>query len=58
MSWGQMVEDVALATRNNPVPLHFVPKHGGMTFTPLEIEHAIEKINANPQNPETLWEPS
>jgi len=58
MSWGQMVEDVALATRHNPVPLHFVPKHGGMTFTPNEIERAIEAVFADPQNPKSLWEPS
>jgi 2-oxoglutarate ferredoxin oxidoreductase subunit alpha len=58
MSWGQMVEDVALATRHNPAPLHFVPKHGGITFTPAEIEQVIEQIQANPQNPATLWEAS
>ena len=58
MSWGQMVEDVALSTRMNPVPLHFVPKHGGTTFTPIEIENAIEKVIADPTHGKTLWEPS
>ncbi len=44
MSWGQMVEDVALSMYGAPKPLHFVPKHGGMVFTPHEIAGAIEKI--------------
>lgn len=57
MSLGQMVEDVALATRGNPLPLHFVGKYGGMTFTPNEVALAMEQILDNPQRPESLWAP-
>jgi 2-oxoglutarate ferredoxin oxidoreductase subunit alpha len=57
MSWGQMIEDVALATRGNPVPLHFVGKHGGMTFTPNEIAESIKKILDNPNRTESSWQP-
>lgn len=56
MSWGQMIEDVALATRLNPVPLHFVPRHGGLTFNPNDVETPLRAIYANPQNSDTLWE--
>ena len=57
MNWGQMVEDVALSMRMNPNPIHFVPKHGGLTFTPHDIEEALLKINADHNNPGTLWRP-
>jgi 2-oxoglutarate ferredoxin oxidoreductase subunit alpha len=57
MSWGQMVEDVALAMRMNPNPLHFVPKHGGLTFTPHDVEDVLHEILADHQHPNTLWQP-
>jgi len=56
MSWGQMIEDVALATRMNPVPLHFVARHGGLTFNPDDVEKPLRAIYDNPQNSDTLWE--
>jgi 2-oxoglutarate ferredoxin oxidoreductase subunit alpha len=58
MSWGQMVEDVALAMYGRPKPLHFVPKHGGMVFTPAEIAEHLMKVLADPQHAESLWRPS
>ena len=58
MSWGQFVEDVALALRHEPVPIHFVPKHGGLTFTPPDITAAVGRISANHEDSASLWEPS
>ncbi len=58
MSWGQLVEDVALALRNVPVPIHLVPKHGGVTFTPPDITAAVKRISANREDNASLWEPS
>jgi len=55
MNWGQMVEDVALAGRNIAVPVHFVPKHGGVTFSPDDVKQAITKIAADPKGGDTLW---
>jgi 2-oxoglutarate ferredoxin oxidoreductase subunit alpha len=58
MSWGQMVEDVALAMYGRPKPLHFVPKHGGMVFTPHEIAEHVERIAVDQEHSPTLWRPS
>jgi 2-oxoglutarate/2-oxoacid ferredoxin oxidoreductase subunit alpha len=58
LSWGQLVEDVALSMYGRPKPLHFVPKHGGMVFTPREIAESIEKIAANAEHGPTLWRPN
>lgn len=57
MSWGQMVEDVALALRMNPVPLHFVMRNGGLTFSPDDVEVPLKIIAADPQRSESLWAP-
>ena len=57
MSWGQMVEDAALALRMNPAPLHFVMRNGGLTFSPDDVEGPLKAIAANPQRSESLWEP-
>lgn len=57
MSWGQMVEDVALATRNLPVPIHLVMKHGGLTFNPADVEEPLRAINSDPELPKSRWEP-
>ena len=57
MNWGQMVEDAALALRMNPVPLHFVPRHGGLTFGPDDVEIPLRAIAADPNRSETLWGP-
>ena len=57
MSWGQMVEDVALALRMNPAPLHFVSRNGGLTFSPDDVETPLKAIAADPQRSETLWAP-
>ncbi|OPX23384.1 MAG: 3-methyl-2-oxobutanoate dehydrogenase subunit VorB [Planctomycetales bacterium 4484_113] len=54
MNWGQMVEDVAMAVSGKK-PVHFVPKHGGLTFTPEDMLEPIRAIRENPMNPETLW---
>lgn len=58
MSWGQMVEDVALALRMNPVPLHFLARHGGLTFNPHNVEEPLRKIAADYQNSDTMWQVS
>ncbi len=55
MSWGQMVEDVALAMRLNDAPLHFVPRHGGLTFNPNDVEQPLRAIAADPQRSDSLW---
>ena len=57
MSWGQMIEDVALATHGQALPLHFVPKHGGMVFTPAEIASHLKRIVAKPGSEESVWRP-
>jgi 2-oxoglutarate/2-oxoacid ferredoxin oxidoreductase subunit alpha len=58
MSWGQLVEDVALALRHTPVPVHLVMKNGGVTFTPPDVTAAVKRIAANREDSATLWEPS
>jgi 2-oxoglutarate/2-oxoacid ferredoxin oxidoreductase subunit alpha len=58
MSWGQLVEDVALALRNVPVPVHLVMKNGGVTFTPPDVSAAVSGIAADRESRLTLWEPS
>jgi 2-oxoglutarate ferredoxin oxidoreductase subunit alpha len=58
MNWGQMIEDVALATRLNPVPLHFVARHGGLTFSPADVEEPLRAIAADPERSESRWQPS
>jgi len=58
LSWGQMIEDVALALYNTPKPLHFFPRHGGVVFTPAEIAGHLEQVIRNPLAPESLWRPS
>jgi hypothetical protein len=55
MSWGQMIEDVALALRMNPVPLHFVARHGGLTFNPNDVESPLRAIAADYHNSKTMW---
>ncbi len=54
MNWGQMIEDVKLAVLATK-PVHFVPKHGGLTFTPEDLIGSIRDIMKNPENPQTLW---
>jgi 2-oxoglutarate ferredoxin oxidoreductase subunit alpha len=54
MNWGQMIEDVKLAVLDKK-PVHFVPKHGGLTFTPEDLTEPIRAILENPENPDTLW---
>ena len=58
MSWGQMIEDVALAMYGRPRPLHFVARHGGVVFTPAEVAQEINKISADPEHGPSLWRPS
>jgi 2-oxoglutarate ferredoxin oxidoreductase subunit alpha len=58
LSWGQMIEDVALALYNAPKPLHFFPKHGGMVFTPAEIAEHLERVIKQPLAGESLWRPN
>ena len=43
MSHGQMIEDVKLSVEA-PVPVHFLGKAGGLTFTIAEIVNKIEMI--------------
>lgn len=57
MNWGQMVEDVKLAALADK-PVHFVPKHGGLTFTPEDIIDPVRALLKNPENPKTLWDAS
>ncbi len=54
MNWGQMVEDVILAVGDRK-PVHFISKHGGLTFTPEDMLEPIYKIFANPNCPDTLF---
>jgi 2-oxoglutarate/2-oxoacid ferredoxin oxidoreductase subunit alpha len=58
MSWGQLVEDVALALRNVAVPVHLVMRNGGVTFTPPDVAAAVKQIGADRESRLTLWEPS
>jgi len=55
MNWGQMVEDVKLAVLDEK-PVHFVAKHGGLTFTPEDLIEPILRILDRPDNPSTLWD--
>jgi 2-oxoglutarate ferredoxin oxidoreductase subunit alpha len=55
MNWGQMVEDVKLAVLEEK-PIHFIAKHGGLTFTPDDLTEPILQILKNPENPSTLWD--
>ena len=55
MNWGQMVEDVALAMQMNDAPLHFVPRHGGLTFNPNDVEEPLRAIAADPLRSDSLW---
>jgi 2-oxoglutarate/2-oxoacid ferredoxin oxidoreductase subunit alpha len=57
MSWGQMVEDVALSIYGDPRPIHFFPKHGGLVFTPVEIAEQTEKMIKTPVQGDSLWRP-
>ncbi len=57
MSWGQLVEDVALSLRMNPAPLHLVMRHGGMTFNPEDVETPLRAIAADPTRSESIWWP-
>jgi len=54
MNWGQMIEDVKLAVLDKK-PVHFAPKHGGLTFTPEDLTEPIRSILKNPEDPNTLW---
>lgn len=54
MNWGQMVEDVRLVAGDR-TPIHFYGKHGGLIFTPAEIEELVRAVDKDPQNPATLW---
>ncbi len=54
MSFGQMVEDVALAIAHDK-PLHFVGKDGGMLFETDELETAMEAVLANPAGAPTRF---
>lgn len=56
MNWGQMVEDVRLAI-GDKTPIHFAGKHGGLLFTPAEIEEFVCAIDKDPNNPKTAWTP-
>ncbi len=56
MNWGQMVEDVRLVVGNS-VPIHFAAKHGGLIFTPLEIQDLLKVLLKDPNYPKTLWTP-
>lgn len=57
MNWGQMVEDVALAMHGTTTPVHFVGKHGGMTFTPVDVKEELAAIASDIQRAESLWRP-
>jgi 2-oxoglutarate ferredoxin oxidoreductase subunit alpha len=57
MNWGQMVEDVKLAVLDKK-PVHFIAKHGGLTFTPDDIIGPVKTLLKNPENPKTLWDAS
>ena len=56
MNWGQMVEDVKLAVGDR-LPIHFYGKHGGLIFTPGEIENLIKVLQGDPKHAKTLWTP-
>lgn len=55
MSWGQMVEDVALSVAERK-PIHFIAKHGGLTFTLQDLLAPIKDIAENPTSSRTLWD--
>lgn len=57
LSWGQLIEDVALALYDAPKPLHFYPRHGGVVFTPAEIAEHLRRLAQNPQGGDSLWRP-
>jgi 2-oxoglutarate/2-oxoacid ferredoxin oxidoreductase subunit alpha len=58
MSWGQLVEDVALSLyAKAPKPVHLYSKHGGMVFTPAEIADDLRRLYGNPLEAESLWRP-
>ncbi len=54
MNFGQMIEDVALALEGTR-PLHFLGKHGGMSFEPGEIVRVAKEALADPNSAPTRW---
>ncbi len=57
MNWGQMVEDVKLSVLGEK-PVHFVAKHGGLTFAPEDIIEPVRELLKDIENPKTLWDAS
>ena len=49
--------DVALAMQLNDTPLHFVARHGGLTFNPNDVEEPLRAIAADVNRSESLWRP-
>lgn len=58
LSWGQLIEDVALSMYGAPKPMHFFARHGGMVFTPAEIAEDLQKVASNPDGGDSLWRPN
>lgn len=54
LSWGQLIEDVALAAMMES-PMNIIMKHGGLTFNWEEIASSFKTVIANPKDSEYRW---